>query len=301
MQEGIIFRLAERSDVYEFARLINAQYARKKTPAYFLWQYFDSCYPTVMMCAYQRDMLIGTFGLQRRMLQNGAIIGQAIDLLVVPQWRGKGIFKELGERAVEFFQELNALCVLPNVNGKIAMEKSLGLKTVGKINSMGKNVSDADEYRQPRKSEGPTVYSREDFMRFAYSVMIRQWRFEKNPIYKYDYVKLDSASFATTKLFEDPMTHKRYGDIIDFECSLYDPDKLTDLFGVACMHLQQQHVETVTTWALPQTPLSNIIKSLGFIEIQQERYFCVKVLKPEYDYLYDFSRWHLVQADAEVY
>jgi hypothetical protein len=33
----------------------------------------------------------------------------------------------------------------------------------------------------------------------------------------------------------------------------------------------------------------------------QERYFCVKVLDPEYTYLYDFTNWQLVQADAEIY
>ena len=301
MSEDVSYRSARQSDIPQLVSLINSQYIRKKTGDYFDWQYFHSCYPTVLMCAFRNDALIGTFGLQKRMLQNGAIVGQAIDLLVAPRWRGKGTFKELGQRAVEFFKDLDVLCVLPNVNGKIATEKSLDWKAIGKINSMCKNVSNMNEYREPRKSDHSTVSVHEDFMRFAYNATIRQWRFEKNPIYKYDYVRLDSASFAATKLFEDALTHKRYGDIVDFECPLYDRDKLTDLFRAASMHFQQQHVEIVTTWALPQTPLSDIIKSLGFTELPQERYFCVKVLKPEYEYLYDFSRWHLVQADAEVY
>jgi GNAT superfamily N-acetyltransferase len=301
MSENVVYRPARESDIPMLVSLINSQYIRKKTGDYFHWQYFNSCYETVLMCAFKNDALIGTFGLQKRMLRNRLISGQAIDLLVAPEWRGKGIFGELGRRATEFFQDLDILCVLPNANGKIAAERALGWKTIGKIDSMCKNVSKEDGAREMKEHEHSVVFDRHDFMQFVYSATIRKWRFEKNPIYKYDYVKLDSASFAVTKIFEDPVTHKRYGDIVDFECQLLDPDRLADLFKAASKHLQQQHVDTVTTWALPGTPLLQAIKSLGFTVSPQERYFCVKALKPQHEFLYDYSCWHLVQADAEIY
>lgn len=301
MFEDVSYRPARESDIPQLVSLINSQYIRKKTSDYFHWQYFNSCYETVLLCAFENDALIGTFGLQKRKLRNRLISGQAIDLLVAPEWRGKGIFGDLGRRATGFFQDLDFLCVLPNANGKMAAEKTLGWKTIGKIDLMCKNVLDDDRSHEMNEHKHSMVFDRQDFMQFEYSATIRKWRFEENPTYKYDYVELDSASSAVTKLFEDPVTHKRYGDIVDFECQLDDLDRLTDLFKAASKHLLQQHVETVTTWALPGTPLLQVIKSLGFSASPQERYFCIKALKPQCEFLYDYSRWHLVQSDAEVY
>jgi len=301
MPEDVSYRSARESDIPQLVSLINSQYIRKKTGEYFHWQYFNSCYATVLMCAFKDDALIGTFGLQKRLLRNRLTSGQAIDLLVAPEWRGKGIFGELGRRAVEYFQDLDFLCVLPNENGKIAAERALGWKTIGKIDSMCKNISTADVPHSVKQREHPVVVDRNDFLQFMYNPTIRKWRFEENPIYKYEYVRLDSVTFAVTKVFEDPVSHKRYGDIVDFECPPDDRDRLTDLFGVASKHLQQQHVDTVTTWALPGTRSEQAVRSLGFIVSPQERYFCVKILNPRYEFLYNYSCWHLVQADAEVY
>jgi hypothetical protein len=47
--------------------------------------------------------------------------------------------------------------------------------------------------------------------------------------------------------------------------------------------------------------LYKILKRIGFIESNQERYFCLKTFKSNYDYLYDISNWLLVEGDAEIY
>jgi GNAT superfamily N-acetyltransferase len=299
--ETINFRLARKSDLSQIVDLTNSQYSRKKDESYFLWQYFDSYYPTILMCAFNNTKLIGTFGLQKRKLNNGAHVGQATDLLVAPEWRKKGIFKSLGKKAISYFRDLDLLCSFTNLNGKIACEKAFNWKTVSRINSMCLQVKDYENLLlEPLRAlnQDTKIYK---FVRFCYTDKTRLWRYNKHPDYRYTYVELSDEVFAVTKLFKDPVTGILYGDIVDFECELNHPTQLRELFLKASIHLKKQGVEYITTWALPYTPLRKVIESLGFVEITQERYFCLKVLNPKYENLYNISYWHLIQADSEIY
>jgi len=293
--KDIFYRFAKKSDIPQLVDLMNAQYARKKNERYFLWQYFNSVQPTILTVALINQEVIGMFGLQKRKLNNGAVVGQAIDLLVSFRWRGKGIFKELAEETIEYFSDIDILCVLPNLNGKNACEKGLGWKTLGKINSMFLK-NDAEKSTEIIKNHGP----KKDLIKFDYNPKIRKWRFNQHPIYKYSKVG-NSNKFATVKVFKDPLTRQCYGDIVDFECDINNESTLKDLFLEAILCLKKQGLKTITTWALPHTCLYKVIKSLGFIETPRERYFCLKVLNRKYKNLYDFSNWHLVQADAEIF
>lgn len=280
---------------------MNAQYSRKKSGAYFLWQYFNSYYPAILMCAFTNDKLIGMFGLQKRKLNNGANVGQALDLLIAPEWRGKDIFKQLGERAIHYFRDIDLLCVFPNFNGKNASEKSLGWKTLGKINSMCIHHKDIKNTSSNTLELLPKPKKMVTFNKFDYNPEIRHWRYNQHPEYEYSKIPKTSIAFAVTKIFTDPDNSQCIGDIVDFECALNNKVILKELFLRASLRLKEQGVESVTTWALPHMPLRDVVASIGFTEIQKERYFCVKVLNPQYKYLYDFSSWHLVQADAEIY
>lgn len=298
MIKNIYYRPAEKSDISQLVSLMNVQYARKKNRQYFLWQYFNSAHPTILMVALTNQKVIGMFGLQKRELNNGAIVGQALDLLIVPQWRGKGIFKKLAKKAIEYFSDIEILCVFPNLNGKNACEKGLGWRTLSKINSM--SLKEVDLVKEPMKGIEKPRYKR-DLIRFKYNPRIRKWRFNQHPEYKYSKVGFNSHKFATVKIFRDPLSRQRYGDIVDFECNINDGLALEKLFLKASLYLRKHGLKTITTWALPHTYLYRVIRSLGFVEMPQERYFCLKVLNPKYKNLYNFSNWHLVQADAEIY
>ncbi len=302
MLENVNFRLAAESDASQLVDLINSQYSRKKDKPYFYWQYFNSFYPTILMCAFDGTELIGTFGLQKRKLRNGIHVGHAIDLLVSHNWRGRGIFKSLGAKAVSYFNDLDALCVLPNRNGMNACEKAFGWKNLGKINSMSLDKEGFRENISPEFSQDIIPSGeKQDLEMFYYGEETRTWRFKEHSDYEYGYVKMHAGEFAVTKIFTDPGTGMRYGDIVDFECDLNNPGLLRELFLEASCQLKEKKVDMITTWALPHTPLYPVVESLGFIDMPQERYFCLKVLKYEYEYLYDLSRWHLVQADSEIY
>jgi len=299
MLETVDFRPGMKQDIPQFVSLMNSQYSRKKGETYFLWQYFNSYYPAVLMCATANDKIIGMFGLQKKKLNNRANVGQALDILVAPEWRGKGIFKELGGKAIHYFQDVDLLCVFANLGGKKASEKSLGWKTLDKINSMWIHPEDIKNVSGSTLESVPKL--EKTFCRFEYSPEIRNWRYNQHPDYKYYTISQTSGEFAVTKIFTDPDTSQSFGDIVDFECDLNDKVILKELFLRASLHLRERGVVAVTTWALPHTPLREVLESIGFTELQKERYFCVKVLNPQYEYLSNISSWHLVEADAEIY
>jgi len=62
MSGTINFRQAIPSDIPRLIDLMNSQYVRKKGEAYFLWQYFNAYYPTVLFCAFDKTQLVGMFG-----------------------------------------------------------------------------------------------------------------------------------------------------------------------------------------------------------------------------------------------
>jgi hypothetical protein len=295
----INFRKATEEDIPQLVDLMNSEYSRKKNESYFLWQYFDSYYPTILMCAFDNRKLVGMFGLQKRMLENGINVGQAIDLLIAHDWRGKGIFNILGDKATNYFSDIDIFCVLPNLNGKIAVKKNFGWRTLAKVNSMylyNEKTKDQEEFIKENNACKEREYNK-----FKYNTESRAWRFDNHPNYNYSYISIGTGELAITKVYQDPITGQKYGDIVDFECNLFDKKNLRELFLKASSHLKHQKIRGITTWALPYTPLRSAVESLGFTEVPQERYFCIKVLKPEYENLYDLSKWHLVQADAEIY
>lgn len=297
MTQTVSYRPAVKGDIPRLMELFNSQYARKKNEAYFAWQYFESAWPTVMMCAEIDGRIEGMFGLQRRTLTDGTPIGQAIDLLIAPPLRGRGIFAELGRRAAAIFPELRALCVLPNLNGRNACVSALGWDAIAKIDSL---VFDAARRLSTEIEPHPPAVTGEPLL-FFWSPEIRAWRFDRHPDYRYETVTGEGNAFSVIKVFQDPVTGRRFGDIVDFQAPLYDVSSLSSLFADATRRLIGLGVESITTWALPHTPLFNVLTALGFEILSQERYFCVKALDPSLARLHDITAWHLVQADAEIY
>ena len=295
----IIYRLATRGDIRRIKEIFNTQYVRKKNDDYFIWQYFECAWPTAVICAEVDGRVEGMFGLQRRELDGGIPIGQAIDLLITPAMRGKGVFAEMGKRAISHFPELRILCVLPNLNGRNACVKSLGWSEVAKVDALILNVTQQLPRDLPfhKLLLGITKHP----VHFCWTAELRKWRYVHHPDYNYEIVNGNTGCFAVTKVFTDPITNRRFGDIVDFQAPFDDPVLLFDVFSKSITCLLDKGVENITTWALPSTLLYNILKAMEFKSVPQERYFCVKVLDQNLEHLYDISSWSLVEADAEIY
>jgi len=291
--ESVDVRTLTRADVPQMARLMNSHYARQRKESYFHWQYFASAYPTAVAGAFDGETLIGMFGLQKRRLTGGAKAGQAIDMIVDPAWRGRGLFKALGEKAAEAFSDLDLFCVLPNSAGRAAVEKHFQWMTLTKINTwrLSRVAKRQTQEGQARQREMNQLEA------FVYEPETLDWRFDRHPEFTYRRITSGADSSAMVKVFTDKTAGKTYGDIVNFYCA--DDRGLGPLLGQACEYLFSQKVDAVMTWAMPHDYAAHMLPTLGFTEEQQERYFCVKVLNSDYQHLTQFSRWRLVQSDAE--
>jgi GNAT superfamily N-acetyltransferase len=290
-----------KKDIPQLIDLMNSQYLRKRNYAYFQWQYFDAYYPTVLLCAFRGSSLVGMFGMQKRKLKSGANVYQAIDLLVQHEWRGQGILTVLGEKAAGFCKKTDIICVFPNASGKAACERAFGWKTVSRIDSLFLDKKGCMDIPQDQTTTAASVESKHSFEAFSYSSENIAWRFDKHPDYEYSYSRLPTGEFAITKVFRDPLTRDRFGDIVYFQCDLNNTEHLRKLFVRAIISLKEKDIKGITTWALPDIPLNAVLQFMGFVKRQEERYFCVKVLNPKYIDLYNIKSWHLVQSDTEIY
>ncbi len=299
LNSGIDIRPARAEDAKAFTELMNKQYRRKKREEYFYWQFINPSIPTRLFVAYENDLFVGSYGIQVHTLSDSVLCGFTIDLLIREEYRNRALLVLFEEEAQKFAMEKGAqvMTSLPNFDGMRAHKGLRTWKHIGTVKTYTlpkAEVAGNKELTKQRTSGKELVY-------FSKSDAYRIWRYKLNPEYDYTDIKVDTGEFAVTKLFKDPVTNVRYGDIVDFECDLQDLKLLRELFLKACMSLRGEGVEAITTWVLPHTPLSEVVESLGFTETQPERYFCFKALKPGKDQTYDFSHWHLVQADSEIY
>ncbi|OGL41512.1 MAG: hypothetical protein A3C43_04310 [Candidatus Schekmanbacteria bacterium RIFCSPHIGHO2_02_FULL_38_11] len=308
MSDNIIYRRATPEDIPVIYSLLSTMYKIKRPKEFWTWQCFETVIPVVLMCGFCGNELVGIFGIQKRKLTHNLICGQANHLNIAPRWREKGHFTRLGQAAIGNFNDLDVLCIFANKRAKLPCERSFGFKTIGALRILILDYL-ADIVNNGTKCESvtkktvfPEIKKQQDsIIIFQDSQKYRFWRYALNPMYSYSIVTIDTGEFAIIKKFVDPVTKTSYGDIVDFECSLKDSRKLKRLFIGACWHLKELGANKITTWAVPGTMVRKVVEEIGFREGEYESYFCVKVLKPEFNYIYNFSKWHLRQADATNY
>lgn len=302
--EIVVIDSASPEDHLSFVNIFNKQYNRKIKSTYFFWQFFESIAASRLLVVRRNDKVIGFMGIQIRQLNNFEKCGIIVDMLIEEPYRGKGIFDNILREIEKYAQRHNviALASFTNNNGMKALTRLPNWKSISKIITLQlENDLAIDKIRVDNGQSTNQNRSSHYISFFKKNAEYRQWRYDKNPNYSYSKVSINQDFFAITKIFSDPITGQHFGDIVDFEGDINDLESLKKLFIKAIEQLKEQGAETITIWALPHIPFKTIITELGFRDTQQERYFCLKVLNKNHEYLYDFSRWHLVQADAEIY
>jgi len=137
--------------------------------------------------------------------------------------------------------------------------------------------------------------------RFSYSPEIIYWRFESHPDYQYERILTHDDCWSIIKIFSEPLTNHKYGDIVAIHYNYHNPNNLMDLLEKSILNLRDKQAETITLWGMPHTLVYKLSQCLKFQKLEQERYFCLKVINQECGYLYDISHWDLVQSDSEIY
>jgi hypothetical protein len=299
MNSQINIRQAKTSDIVQLVDLMNDQYGIKKNAAYFEWQFFNSPLTTGLSIAEIDDKIIGMFGLQIKSLNDGHKIGQLIDLLIDQDHRGMGIFKLLYENTLRSFDDLCALMVLSNQSGMNACVKKLDMTVLAKIDDLTLEI-DAKSGKKDTPETKNNAKNDLDLVNLSKTDAWKEWRFQKNPIYKYEEISLRNGSFMTVKIFSDQFNGVKIGDIVDLELR-EDIDDFSELLDRSIGFFQSQNISHINTWALPHTRLFEILRIFGFVSKPRERYFCLKTFDKKFDYLLDINQWQLAQADAEIY
>ncbi len=109
-RHDLIFRPIRREDVGAISTLYRRCFGIDPSQAYIRWRYLDTPLGvTPTMLAFDRDDCIGSYGVwPTKLLLSGTRVagGQAIDSMTHPDYRGRGLFVELGEHCYEVLQQL---------------------------------------------------------------------------------------------------------------------------------------------------------------------------------------------------
>ncbi len=300
MVMGMQIRKATVDDIPGMMRLFNTYTAPPKSEYFFQWW---NNIPSVTYCAIDAGELVGMFVVIRRQLTNHLICGVLMGLLVNIDWRGQGLFKELGDQAMAHFEDIDLFCCLTNHIGKKALEKNFNFKMIADIETMklaANTAADCSHYKStPIKATSNFInYGEEnkDIVMFVADQEFRQWRYAAHPRYSYERICTDLNELAIINKYADNETSIRYGDIVDFETKTLDEVRLINLIKDTCSGLRKD-VDILTIQAIPNTLLHTVSKKIGFTESSIKHCFSIKVKEPENEYLYNSTRWLIKWGD----
>jgi GNAT superfamily N-acetyltransferase len=298
INSDLTIRKATESDGSSFVNLYNQYYRSRKTSIeYFKWQFLDSPFDSQLFLVLQNDELIAYCGLKIYFLSNNLSTGFLIDFLIDEAYRKRGIACLLEDAITSYCRERDVLLLsaLPNPFGNAAF-KAMGWTTVAKLDSMVLDLKE-NHLLTARKVKPQEVT--EELVKFYKDEKYRSWRFDQSPVYSYEYVSKGKA-VAVTKLFLDSSNGSTCGDIVDIVVSEHE-ELAEPLIDEVIIYMNAKQVNTLTCWALPHTKLYAVLINKGFKRIPQNRFFSVKPLSSENEYLVSLNKWDLVEADSEVY
>jgi len=297
-------RKAVAEDIPEIMTLFNSYVNPPKSAYSFQWW---NSLPSVTYCAIYQGEIVGTFIVLRRKLTNNLNCGVLMGLIVESEWRARGLFKELGDKAMSHYDDIDLFCCLTNIAGKKALEKNFNFSTIGIVETMViasnayTNMDVECQYNVCTPIASNTKFNnfkikKEDVVMFLADEDFRLWRFALHPRYSYQMIHTDANEFVITNKYYDNETEIRYGDIVDFETPVLEENKLTDLFNCAYLGLRKD-VDMVTIQAVPDSLLHAAVKRVGFVESNIRHFFCINVKDRKNDYLYDFPKWLIKWGD----
>jgi len=296
----MLIRDATPEDIPAISALVNSIYDYEWPTEWYMWQCFENPYETVFKIALEGDLVVGMFGMIVKKVAVSHIIGdctwgthkgdgimgfrvaQVVWINTRSDYRGRDIFSRLYEHCRADLK-VDAMCIIANKAGLDAC-KRIGMYHIGSMERLVLDADDASTVRPPIEDYQQTPHNVLQFSRPD-----SRWRFSKHPVYTY--VSLQAGVTVYTKRYEE------YVDIVSYPCLKIKRDtdllfsEVIDSFGGG----------KFTTWANPSLPHYPVLKRMGFKESGHKNYFAMAVFNQSAKELYDYERWHLVQADATNY
>jgi GNAT superfamily N-acetyltransferase len=275
-------------------RLMNlGDFRRKKTAAYYSWFYFGGPRDTVLVQGFDpHGRLAGQMGLQFRELSD-IRAGMIVDMVVAPEFRGQGTFREMEAEAARFAlaRGASALTSFTNAMGEKALLR-LGSWSLG---ARITTLEWTGRVPEPPSPVGAGYSPR--WLSFSRLDTDDDWRFRRHPEYTYRHWT-EGTGAMWTKDFTDPATGLTFTDLVSVGGAEPTPP---ELLSTAVQALRDGGASVLTAWAMAGVPDAATLTKLGFRPGDQQRSLCVRWLTREAESKFQGVNWALRQADTEVF
>lgn len=272
----VSLRLGTPDDADAFCALSNSLYARKVTPAYYRWQFFDGPFRPALATAWEGERMVGAYGVHALAADaRGPGRAMMLDIMVAADVQGRGLMRDLGGAAAEFARGAGAevLCVVANERARRAHERHFGW-TVWETFTDWRS-DDADPPAEPSawtETAAPDISldAREPAAFYPRDPGYLQWRTAQSPRYAYAWIG-DGGDFSVVKSFRDPQTGELFGDVVG--CFPADEDGYETALSGSAGWFAARGARSVV--AGPSTPSRRAAaKRAGFRSSGRERYVC---------------------------
>ena len=299
-------REVESKDVSELVPFFNSgiYYPPYKTPEILRWWILESLIPVITYCAFYNDEIVGTFSVFKRKLTNNLNCGILMGLVVKKEFRGTAIFRILGEKAMNKFEDMDLFICLPNMNGAKALEKNFNFKTIGKvetmINSDIRNINGKEctiEIIDHRTKYHCIKQKTEKFIMFESDYKFWKWKYAIHPIFTHNIFYFSKEEYIIIKIFTDEDNGKKFGDIVDYVIPSLDKEGIYNLLSNACSNINRLDLDVITIQALPNSLLHYVAKEMGFKSSKHHHHFCLKVKDKRHNYLFEPKNWLIKWGD----
>ncbi|MBI3935244.1 MAG: hypothetical protein HY316_11190 [Acidobacteria bacterium] len=310
------------ADRNQFIGLFNETYSRQMPPSYYDWRFCSPASRGGVLLAGGNEQLGGTCGyhLCDTRVPRASTSLLVVDLMVAPELRGTGlVFARLRLEIERLAVESGAECVFlfPNRAGAAAWLASDGWGLVAEIATCESasrekplstglgfaRVSSFGDWVDSIEAEFALNHPELAFVKREARYL--NWRFASHPVHRYEVFRVDRGvrplAYVVLKVFRDSGTGQSFGDVVDMLWAEDDPELLAGLLRFARARFYEMGVWRVTTWLQTHTLLDDLGRDEGFVETDQIRHFCCKVLDTRCRWLADAGRWFITMGDAEIY
>jgi len=325
---NLIPRTYKQGDESEILRLFKRAFGRELDLNYWNWRFRDNTEGKLQIeLMFDSNLIAGHYAVSPvRMICDGKSVLTALSnyTMTHPDYGRRGIFTTLAERLYERIVREGGEFVwgFPNQNSYHGFINRLNWIPVKDISTLMLNAGEFKPAPLKKKFEveeinyfGPEfdglwVSLKDKYVGlFRYfverNVQYLNWRFMKNPRYKYKIFcakeGMNYLGYSVVKFYEDE--EQVLGDIVDIFCA-FDRDGFQFLIGESVEYLSQRATK-ICCWMNEGCEFYRYLKDMGFKESAFVTHFAVRPLsnfaERECRYLAEYANWYLTMGDSDVY
>ena len=323
MKDALTCRDYQPGDERRIVGLFKQVFGRALNLAVWKWRFAENPFgEAIIKLAFDDEKLVGHYAVIPMSVQVENKLVKAVFSMTTmthPDYSGRGIFTYLAGEVYRLCQERGHPFVygFPNKNSYYGFTHKLGWSALGsmtalekKLGSKTKKDSTAKTVKQIGRFDN-TVNSLWDKVKQEHTVIIPRttaflnWRFVENPDVGYvKYTISDNSQvlgYVVLKVY--PTGDIMNGHIVDI-LSVPEEQVLKSLLGYSFDFLLERGICNISCWVPAGSFYDSILKEEGFIRIESESYFGVKIFDErdiQYRGVKHFPAWYLTMGDSDVF